>query len=132
MSTCSSCNGAGSFVCDNCNGSGTIGSGPDQEKCNGCNGTGSIRCANCNGTGEEPEVNRGWRSLMPGCVGSADGILGHHSLDGNRTRRMMADAILAGATMDDIENALGEFMEGKGMSAEHISTQIDRLRRLRF
>jgi hypothetical protein len=145
MTTCSNCNGTGCFVCDNCNGTGVIGVGDDKEKCNGCNGVGSIVCRQCNGTGSEdgvrsegidnalaPRASWEWRSLVPGCVAAADGIIGGHYLNKIRTCQMVVNAILSGATMDDIAGALREYLESKSMSSGHVENQIARLRELRF
>jgi hypothetical protein len=52
--TCTSCNGKGTYSCNRCSGTGSIrvNSGPDMQKCNVCNGKGYSTCIVCNGKGK--------------------------------------------------------------------------------
>ena len=73
-----------------------------------------------------------WKQLIPGCFGAQDLKWGSHALDEQRARRMLKDAIDAGATMAEIIAEAQAFLQGKGAQTQHIQDQLDKIRNLSF
>jgi hypothetical protein len=73
-----------------------------------------------------------WKQQISGCFGTLDLKWGSHPLDQQRARRMLKDAIDAGATMTDIIAEAQAFLHGKGAQTQHIQVQLDKIRNLSF
>ena len=74
----------------------------------------------------------GWKEQIGGCFGSADLKWGSHKNDEDRARKMLKDAISAGATMRDIAAEVENHLRSKGAAQNHIDQQLQKVRDLSF
>lgn len=73
-----------------------------------------------------------WKNQIPGSFGCVDRIFADHPEDEARAKDMINDAFASGASINDLLNAVKEYLKGKGCSPEHLQEQIDRLRGFSF
>ena len=71
-----------------------------------------------------------WKKSIPGSFGMVDLHFASHPLDAKRAKTMMKSALEAGASIDEIMDALVAYMKEKGCGEAHIQTQLGHVRKL--
>ena len=73
-----------------------------------------------------------WKDKLPACFGCDDHIFASHPMDEGRGRQMITDAFASGASINDLLEAVTEYLTSKGCPDIHIEQQINALKNLRF
>lgn len=73
-----------------------------------------------------------WRELIPACFGDIDLDFGAHELDKERAKEMLTTAFREGANMDEICEVAASYLLEKGAPADHIETQMRKIRNFEF
>ena len=66
-----------------------------------------------------------WKKRLPRCFGILDDKFALHPFDLERAKNMIALAFEAGASQDDICDAITEYLTSKGRPQSHINEQIE-------
>lgn len=70
-----------------------------------------------------------WKTLIPGCFGTADLRFARHPLDEQRAKKMANQAKCSGADPGEIIAAIKEYLASEGASSEHINGEIKHVHR---
>jgi len=73
-----------------------------------------------------------WKNKISGCFGMNDGKFGLHPLDRERAKEMLKEAIDAEVTMQEIIEAITEYMRDDGVGNPRIKEETQKIRNLNF
>ena len=73
-----------------------------------------------------------WKDKLPACFGCEDHVFASHSMDEKRGKQMMEDAFSSGASINDLLEAVTQYLTSKGCPDGHIKDQINTVKHFRF
>ncbi|MCT4626453.1 hypothetical protein [Halodesulfovibrio sp.] len=70
-----------------------------------------------------------WKEMVPKCFGMVDKVYAGHEIEKQHARKMISAAKKAGATKDEVADALCDYLEQVSKDDMHIEAQIRTFRK---